>query len=87
MPGRSKRVDNDGISENSGRDRATRQRTREPAAGSSRRLRAKGRIPAVIYGHKQAVVPIRSGRDDVWRMIKTPGHLADLDVGGTTETF
>ena len=52
----------------------------------ARRLRAKGRIPAVIYGHKQAVVPDHPARDDVWRMIKTPGHLADLDVGGTTET-
>ena len=24
----------------------------------ARRLRAKGRIPAIIYGHKQAPVPI-----------------------------
>jgi large subunit ribosomal protein L25 len=51
-----------------------------------RRLRAKGLIPGVIYGHKQAVVPITLTRDDVWRMIKTPGQLADLDVRGTTET-
>ena len=33
----------------------------------SRRLRKEGRIPAVIYGHKQAVVPITLSRDDVWR--------------------
>jgi large subunit ribosomal protein L25 len=52
----------------------------------ARRLRAAGRVPAVIYGHKQAVVPISVGRHDVLRMIKTPGHLADLDVSGTTET-
>jgi len=52
----------------------------------SRRLRAKGLIPAVIYGHKQAVVPVTLTRDDVWRMIKTPGHLAELDLGGATET-
>jgi large subunit ribosomal protein L25 len=52
----------------------------------ARRLRAAGRIPAVIYGHKQAVIPISLGRHDVWRMIKTPGHLADLEVGGSTET-
>jgi large subunit ribosomal protein L25 len=52
----------------------------------ARRLRAAGRVPAVIYGHKQAVVPISLGRIDVLRMIKAPGHLADLDVGGTTET-
>jgi len=52
----------------------------------ARRLRAAGRIPAVIYGHKLAVIPISLGRGDVWRMIKTPGHLADLDVSGSTET-
>jgi large subunit ribosomal protein L25 len=52
----------------------------------SRRLRKKGLIPAVIYGHKLAVVPVTLTRDDVWRMIKTPGHLADLDVNGTSET-
>ncbi len=52
----------------------------------ARRMRAAGRIPAVIYGHKQAVIPISLVRSDVWRMIKTPGHLADLDVGGSTET-
>ena len=52
----------------------------------ARRLRKGGRIPAVIYGHKQAVVPVTLGHDDVLRMIKTPGHLAELDLGGTTET-
>ena len=36
----------------------------------ARRLRKSGRVPAVIYGHKQAVVPITLGHDDVWRMIK-----------------
>lgn len=52
----------------------------------SRRLRKAGRIPAVIYGHKQAVVPITLARDDVWRMIKAASHLADLDLGSSTET-
>jgi large subunit ribosomal protein L25 len=71
---------------------AVRVEPRDPAKNKgtgtrvTRRLRAKGMIPAVIYGHKQAVVPIALTRDDVWRMIKTPGHLADLDVAGTTET-
>ncbi len=52
----------------------------------ARRLRKGGRIPAVIYGHKQAVVPVTLSRDDAARMIKTPGHLAELDLDGTTET-
>jgi large subunit ribosomal protein L25 len=52
----------------------------------SRRLRKVGKIPAVIYGHKQAVVPVTISRDDASRMVKTPGHLAELDLDGTTET-
>ena len=70
----------------------TKVEPRDPAknkgTGSrvSRRLRKKGLIPAVIYGHKQAVVPVTLTRDEVWRMLKTPGHLAELDVNGTAET-
>ena len=52
----------------------------------ARRLRKSGRIPAVIYGHKQAVVPVTLSHDDVLRMVKEPGHLAELDLGGATET-
>src|SRR5262249_33180738 len=52
----------------------------------ARRLRKGGRIPAGIYGHKQAVGPATLTPDDVVRMIKAPGHLAELDLGGTTET-
>jgi len=52
----------------------------------SRRLRAQGRIPAIIYGHKQDALPISLSRDDVWGMIKKSTHLAELSVNGTTET-
>src|SRR4051812_39610547 len=51
----------------------------------ARRLRARGRIPAIIYGHKQAPVPISLSRDSVWEMIKKSTHLAELHLGGTTE--
>jgi large subunit ribosomal protein L25 len=52
----------------------------------ARRLRKSGRIPAVIYGHKQAVIPVTLSHDDVLRMVKSPSHLAELDLDGTTET-
>lgn len=52
----------------------------------ARRLREQGRIPAVIYGHKQDVVPITLAKDDVYHMIKAASHLAELDLGGKTET-
>src|SRR6516225_9094045 len=52
----------------------------------ARRLRKSGRIPAVIYGHKQAVVPATLSHEDVLQMVKSPSHLAELDLGGATET-
>jgi large subunit ribosomal protein L25 len=70
----------------------TKVEPRDPAKNKgtgtrvARKLRKKGLIPGVIYGHKQAVVPVSLTRDAVWQMIKTPGHLADLDVNGTAET-
>jgi large subunit ribosomal protein L25 len=51
----------------------------------ARRLRAQGRIPAIIYGHKQAPLPISLSRDSVWEMIKKSTHLAELSLEGTTE--
>ena len=47
----------------------------------SRKLRAQGRIPAIIYGHKQAPAPISLSRDDVWSMIKKATHVAQLKIG------
>jgi large subunit ribosomal protein L25 len=52
----------------------------------ARKLRASGRIPAIVYGHKQAPAPISIARDAIWDMIKKSTHLAELNVGGTTET-
>ena len=52
----------------------------------ARRIRQAGRVPAVIYGHKQDVVPITLSRDDVWHMIKAASRLAELDLGTKTET-
>jgi large subunit ribosomal protein L25 len=65
--------------------------TRDPAknkgTGSrvSRRLRKAGRIPGILYGHKQDNVPLSLARDDVWALIKKGAHVARLDMGGTTE--
>lgn len=52
----------------------------------SRRLRAAGRIPAIVYGHKQAPTPISLPRDAVWDMIKKSTHLAELVHGASSET-
>jgi large subunit ribosomal protein L25 len=52
----------------------------------ARQLRKSGRIPAIIYGHKQAVVPVTLSHEDAWRMVNSPGHMRELDLVGTTET-
>lgn len=62
------------------------QKNKGTGSRVARRLRSSGRIPAVIYGHKQPVVPISLAREDVWGMIKTAAHLAELDLGGSSET-
>jgi large subunit ribosomal protein L25 len=49
----------------------------------ARKLRRQGRIPAIIYGHKQANMPISLTRDSVWEMIKKKTHLAELEIDGT----
>jgi large subunit ribosomal protein L25 len=51
----------------------------------ARRLRAQCRIPAILYGHKQVPVPISLSHDSVWEMIKKSTHLAELNLGETTE--
>lgn len=51
----------------------------------SRKLRAQGKIPAIVYGHKIDPQPITMSRDDVWAMVKRASHLAQLKIGDTTE--
>jgi large subunit ribosomal protein L25 len=51
----------------------------------ARRLRAQGRVPAIVYGHKQAPQTITISRDDVWKLIKKSVHLAELKFGDATE--
>lgn len=52
---------------------------------ASRKLRAQGKIPAIVYGHKVAPQPITISRDDVWLMVKRATHLAQLKIGDQTE--
>ena len=66
----------------------TRDPEKNKGTGSrvARRLRKQGRIPAIIYGHKQAPVPISLSRESVWDMIKKSTHLAELSFGASSET-
>ncbi len=52
----------------------------------ARKIRKQGRIPAIVYGHKQTPQPISIGRDSIWNMLKTSTHLAELQWDGGGET-
>lgn len=62
------------------------QKNKGTGSRVARRLRKAGRIPAIIYGHKQAPVTVSLTRESVWEMIRKSTHLAELSVGGSTET-
>lgn len=64
--------------------------TAEPRAnfgkGAARQLRREGKIPAVLYGHKQEPVHLSLPEHDLFLALKNSNVLLSLDiVGGTTE--
>jgi large subunit ribosomal protein L25 len=61
------------------------QKNKGTGSRVSRRLRKQGKIPAIVYGHKQDPVPVAIPRDAVWEMIKKSTHLAELNIAGATE--
>jgi large subunit ribosomal protein L25 len=52
---------------------------------AAQRIRASGRIPAILYGHKQANLPLTVAHDDVWTLVKKGTHVAQLKIGESTE--
>jgi large subunit ribosomal protein L25 len=51
-----------------------------------KRLRDKGLVPAVIYGHKQAVLPITLNVKEVTTQLNKGSHLFEIEFAGATET-
>src|SRR5437764_11062302 len=52
---------------------------------ANKRLRDSGYIPGVIYGHKEAVVPVTLPKRDVVGHLDKGAHLFDLSVDGKSE--
>jgi large subunit ribosomal protein L25 len=52
---------------------------------ANRRLRESGLLPGVIYGHKEAVVPVTLPRKEVVEFIDRGAHLFDLSLEGKSE--
>jgi large subunit ribosomal protein L25 len=57
----------------------------ELGSRANKRLRDSGKLPGVIYGHKQAVVPITLPKKEVVRYLNHGAHLFAVTVGGAAE--
>lgn len=66
-------------------ERRDPQKNRGTGSRVARRLRAQGRIPAIVYGHKQEPTPITVAREDVQALLKRGSHLTQLQMGGQSE--
>jgi large subunit ribosomal protein L25 len=60
---------------------------KRPELGSraNKRLRDSGLLPGVVYGHKEAVVPVTLPRKEVVNHLNRGAHLFDLDLDGKNE--
>ncbi|WP_020474064.1 50S ribosomal protein L25 [Zavarzinella formosa] len=52
----------------------------------SARLRKNGRIPAVVYGHKETPANISVSKDDLTSILRQHARTLSVEVGGKNET-
>jgi large subunit ribosomal protein L25 len=50
-----------------------------------RRLRKSGQIPGVMYGHKEAAVPLAVKAEDLWALIRHGQRVVDVRLDGRVE--
>ncbi len=53
---------------------------------ANKRLRDSGKLPGVIYGHKEAVVPVTLPKKEVVGHIHRGAHVFELQLAGKAET-
>jgi large subunit ribosomal protein L25 len=58
-----------------------------PALGSraNKRLRDTGKVPGVVYGHKEAVVPVTLPKKELVGHLNKGAHVFDLSLDGKAE--
>jgi large subunit ribosomal protein L25 len=61
------------------------QERQENGTRSARRLRREGKVPGVVYGHKEATIPVTLVADDLSKAIRHGVRVVDLDRGGKVE--
>jgi large subunit ribosomal protein L25 len=64
--------------------------TTQPRTGKgsrdATRLRKAGRVPAVVYGHKEETVAVTVSRDELASALRHHARTVDLDLNGKAET-
>ncbi len=63
----------------------TAQPRSELGSRANKRLRDKGFIPGVIYGHKEAVVPVTLAKKEVVGYLDKGAHVFDIAMDGKSE--
>ncbi len=58
----------------------------ELGSRANKRLRDSGKLPGVIYGHKQDVLPVSFNRKELSDLIAKGAHIFEVDLGGKNET-
>jgi large subunit ribosomal protein L25 len=58
----------------------------ELGSRANKRLRDGGKLPGVIYGHKQDVLPVSFDRKQLSDLIAKGAHIFEVDLGGKSET-
>ena len=57
----------------------------ELGSRANKRIRDKGFVPGVLYGHKEAVVPVTLPKKELTTHLNRGAHLFDLALDGKTE--
>lgn len=60
---------------------------KERGSLAARRIRAEGKVPAVLYGHREEVLALTVDEHDIGHVLKTHAHaLLDLHIDGQPES-
>jgi large subunit ribosomal protein L25 len=57
----------------------------ELGSRANKRLRDAGFVPGVVYGHKEAVIPVKLPKKEITRHIERGTHLFDISLDGKSE--
>src|SRR5438552_14028780 len=57
----------------------------ELSSRANKRLRGKGLVPGVVYGHKEAVIPVTLPKKELVNHLHRGAHLFDLSLDGKSE--